>query len=59
MNMWLRREKSNIVLQHSWKIIRYSIENVSNFVTINANLQLIDPSKEWDTEDSDDSDVAA
>jgi hypothetical protein len=55
--------KNRILLQHSCKIVRYSIENVSNFVTIiNANLQLIDPShpsREWDTEDSDDSDVAA
>ncbi len=51
--------KNRILRQHSCKIVRYSIENVSNFVTINANLQLIDPSREWNTEDSDDSDVVA
>jgi hypothetical protein len=35
---------------------RYSQANVSKFVAINVNLELINPNYEWDVEDSDESD---
>ena len=35
---------------------RYSHANVSKFVAINVNLELINPNCEWDVEDSDESD---
>ncbi len=52
MNMWLREKFDRTAL-------RYSKEKVSKLVTINAKLQLIEPSREWDTEDSDESYVEA
>jgi hypothetical protein len=55
MNMWLREKFE----YYDRTALRYSKENVSKLVTINAKLQLIDPSREWDTEDSDESYVEA
>lgn len=52
MNIWLREkfEYFNRTAQ------RYSQANVSKFVAINVNLELINPNCEWDVEDSDESD---